>query len=274
LPPLATIPRRAVVRAAKLGLRAGYGDRPVPLDRILKLQAFARDPESMPYRRSRSVYSTGAALHDPFLAGRLAHVELGNWTVAAATMNYLEQAVRRARPSLVLEFGSGISTACFARYLGEGGGVLSLEQSEEQREATASLVDSLGLSDAAEVIHAPLVPHVLEGTATLSYAIPTDVYDRVGSSERVFVFVDGPGIGDRMGRFAALVLIRPYLAPGTPFYLDDALRSYGLDAMRAWGRLPGFVVDGVSFVGHGLGAGRIAAQMLSRPESAAGRRSA
>jgi hypothetical protein len=70
------------------------------------------------------------------------------------------------------------------------------------------------------------------------------------------------------------VLLRPHLAPGTPFYLDDALTSYGLDAMREWSELPDFVVDGVSFVGHGLGAGRAAVAVLSRPESAAGRRSA
>jgi predicted O-methyltransferase YrrM len=272
VPPLATIPRRALVRLGKLTLRARYRDRPVPLDHVLRLQAFARDPESMTYHRSSRVRSTGAALSDPFLASRLADVELGNWIVAAATMNYLEQAVYKTRPSLVVEFGSGVSTACFARYLkelGEAGAVVSVEESEEHCRRTASLLASLGLAERADVLHAPLVSQVVEGIATLSYAIPAEVCERLGRSEPAFVFVDGPATGGSMGRYGALALLRPHLLPGTLFYLDDALTSHGLAAMHAWSGLPGLLVEGVSFVGHGLGVGWIAGPELIPPASGA-----
>ena len=65
--------------------------------------------------RTASVVRPGTALANPYLSERLADRRFGDWTISAQAMNFLEREIRARAPTRVLEFGSGLSTACLAR---------------------------------------------------------------------------------------------------------------------------------------------------------------
>ena len=67
--------------------------------------------------RAASVVRQGTALANPYLSERLADRRFGDWTISVQAMNFLEREIRARPPTRVLEFGSGLSTACLARYL-------------------------------------------------------------------------------------------------------------------------------------------------------------
>src|SRR5437764_487381 len=78
---------------------------------------------------------------------RLHNVELGLWSMSSETLNFLESEIHRCRPDAVLEFGSGVSTACIARYMQDVHGaasriyVHSFDQNLESIDKTRQLTD-------------------------------------------------------------------------------------------------------------------------------------
>lgn len=96
--------------------------------------------------RRRHFIGAASTLRNPVLASQLGPLELGGWSPAPATIDFVERVIRDQRPDLVPEFGSGISTACLTQLMrelhGERGRVLVLaieEQDEHARETRARL---------------------------------------------------------------------------------------------------------------------------------------
>jgi hypothetical protein len=239
-----------------------YRDAPVPFDIVRRLRELGRRPEIMTL--PGEVVATGSSLQDAFLAHRLADTVLGSWTVAAQTLNLLERKIHESRPALVLEFGSGISTACLAHYMREVHGstnqtfVVTVEENAHSCEETSATVACLGLTKHVSIVHAPLERQTIEGRETVCYRLTSELRSLLAHSLPDFVFVDGPGpTGDPLSRFGTLPLCRPFLAHGSSFYLDDALRDRELEVGRLWSTIPGFSIKGVFFIGHGLLTGRI-----------------
>src|SRR5215212_670374 len=100
-----SLPRRALVRAAKGSLRLGARGKPVPLPTLLRLRRFGGRPNILTFRAA-SVARPGTALRNPYLSERLAERRLGDWTISAQAMNLLEEEIRARAPSRILEFGS------------------------------------------------------------------------------------------------------------------------------------------------------------------------
>ena len=56
----------------------------------------------------------GSRLTDPILAGHLSGVQLGTWSLGPRSIDVLAAMISTMRPTLVIEFGSGVSTLVLA----------------------------------------------------------------------------------------------------------------------------------------------------------------
>ena len=193
--------------------------------------------------RAASVVSQGKALANPYLSERLADRTFGDWTISAQAMNLLEQEIRASPPRSVLEFGSGLSTACLARYMAENApssrrlAVVSVEENADFRAEARALVAELGLDEFAAIHHAPLVRRNVAGRSINAYDLPADVLAELEAEPADLV---------------VLHTVLPLLPGGFRFYLDDALSDSALEYARLWAELPDVEVAGVAMVGHGV----------------------
>jgi predicted O-methyltransferase YrrM len=257
-----SLPRRILVRAAKETLRGSSRGKPVPLATLSRVRRLGGRTNILTFRTA-SVVRQGTALANPYLAEHLAERRFGDWTISAQAMNLIEQAIRVRPPRRVLEFGSGLSTACLARYMVESApeaprpAVISVEENADFCTEAGALVGKLGLADTARVHHAPLLRKDVAGRSVNVYDLPAEVLAELASEPPDLVFIDGPGkAGGRFSRWAVLHMVLPLLPNGFCFYLDDALSDSALDYGRLWDEIPGVEVAGVALVGHGVLVGR------------------
>lgn len=200
--------------------------------------------------------SGGEELSDPELAALLSDDELGLWAMAAVNLDWMLARVEELKPRTVIEFGAGASTLCLSvvlrRLHGAGGyRVLSVEQDADYAAGVAARVAAIGASEDTRVVHAPLVPMRIARTKTRCYDVPNAIrehLDWLGAAE--FAVVDGPSVKG-LSRYGTLASVRPWLAPGAHFLLDDGLRDRELRVARLWQR-DGFRVDGVLAIGKGV----------------------
>lgn len=209
--------------------------------------------------RAASVGRQGTALANPYLSERLRDRTFGDWTISAQAMNLMEREIRERPPRRVLEFGSGLSTACLARYMAEHApgsprpAVVSIEEDANFCAEARALVAGLGLDEAVSIHHAPLVPKQVAGRSVNAYDLPAEALAELESKPADLVFIDGPGkAGGRFSRWAVLHTVLPLLPGGFRFYLDDALSDSALECAQLWAELPGVTVMGVALVGHGV----------------------
>lgn len=157
-----------------------------------------------------------------------------DFTASPRTMQSLvTEVLSRPGPLSIVECGSGASTVWLAaacRRAGSGA-VLALEHNERYaREATQAL-QLCGLSDYAEVRHAPLVSLSLDGQ-NFSWYDPT-AYNDVRQID--LLFVDGPpGSTGPLARYPALPLLADALAPGALVVVDDIERSEEATVVQRW----------------------------------------
>jgi predicted O-methyltransferase YrrM len=233
----------------------------VPIGRIrfLRTISFGRDPL---FPLHKSLKETGKLLRNPILSRALAEDETGMWSMSAATLDFLESEIRHHNPRLLVEFGSGLSTICFAQYMqalhGGSGGVYvySIEQSAEVVASTLCRLQALRLEQHVRMFHAPLVLQTIEGVSARCYSLPRNFESAIADVHPDFVVIDGPAAQDG-ARFGTLPLIRRYLSSGARFYLDDALRDGEIDIAERWARLPYVQVNVVRLTEKGLLLGEV-----------------
>ena len=276
----AALPKRALVRGAKTALRRGSRGKPVPLPTLIRLRRFGGRTNMLTFRTA-SVVRDGTALTNPFLADGLGDRRFGDWTISAQAMNLLERDIRARTPRRVLEFGSGLSTACLARYMAENAldaprpSVISLEQDAGFCAETRKVVAELHLDELVAVHHAPLLQKDVAGRTVNVYDLPASVLSELEKQPPELVFIDGPGkAGGRLGRWAVLHVVIPLLPRGFRFFLDDALLDSALESAQLWDEIPGVRIAGVALVGHGVLVGEFVRRTAASrtPPPAAGRR--
>jgi Methyltransferase domain len=252
------IPTRALVRGAKTTLRLGSRGRPVSLSTLLRLRRFGGRTNILTFRAA-SVVRSGSTLANPFLAERLGNRRFGDWTISAQAMNLLEREIRARPPRRVLEFGSGLSTACLSRYMAENASgaprpcVVSVEEDGDFCTESRATLQELGLDGLASVHHAPLVKKEVASRTVNAYDLPAATLAELEAEPPGLVFIDGPGMaGGRFARWAVLYLVMPLLPEGFRFYLDDALSDSALECAQLWAEVPGVRIAGVSLAGHGV----------------------
>lgn len=255
--------RRFIV---KLGIRwicAIYHDKPVPVSTLLFLRKLARGSDVLSLE-FRAVRTDGRILHNPFLSSQLVNMEIGMWSLTVDTLNFLERQIQFLKPETVLEFGSGISTACLARYMQELHGntnrmyVFSIEQDAKFAQETEHLLQTLHLEKYCRVVYSPLCDQLIEGIRTTCYDLRGDFLNKVLEDNYPdFVVIDGPA-GGPGARFGTLPLVTPFLSSRAWFFLDDALRDGELKVAQLWDRfLPDVRIHGIVLTGKGLLVGQI-----------------
>jgi len=158
----------------------------------------------------------------------------GGWALDGAHLADLVELVRRERPLLILELGSGASTTWLAyeaqRY---GGRIVSIDHLEHYADVTRAALETHGLRAVADVRVAPLEDSAIEGHTTQWYAKAAFADLVPGTVD--LLLVDGPpaALGPA-ARFPALPFLRPLLAPGAIVLLDDTFRADELDTLERW----------------------------------------
>lgn len=155
-----------------------------------------------------------------------------HWSAAADFLTLLVEHLRRERPAVIVECGSGLSTLILAQVCAlEGRGrVWSLEHEPGCAAQTRDAIARYGLARVATVLHAPLRRYRLD-------AEEYDWYDLSGLPEQAIelLVVDGPpGRLAPLARYPALPLLRARLAPGCTIFLDDADRPDERAIVARW----------------------------------------
>ncbi len=155
------------------------------------------------------------------------------WAASPDFLSILVGRILAARPAVVVELGSGVSTliTCYALKKLGGGMVYSLDHSDEYAEATRRQLAAHGLEDYARVIHAPLVDTTVNGETR-------EWYDSAKLEEipRIdLVVVDGPpNRAGNMPRYPTLPLLSEKLNPGALILLDDGARESETSMVERW----------------------------------------
>lgn len=134
-------------------------------------------------------------------------------------------------PKVVLDVGSGTSTAVLALYAARyGARVISLEHNRNWCDRTREVLGRMGLREHVELVHAPLVKHG-----------GSEWYDArlgglLGDRKIDHVFIDGPPESTG-ARVVAMSRIQRHLRDGTTVWLHDGQRESERLAVEAWREL-------------------------------------
>jgi predicted O-methyltransferase YrrM len=172
------------------------------------------------------------ALHTRIGPSALPLPPLGHMCISLDFAERLTAMILERRPARMVEFGSGSSTVLAAaalRQLGAGK-LYSFDHEADYAAQTRAELARRGLSDWAEVQHAPLVPHpTLANTLTYSPELwqthaPYDL-----------AVVDGPPIWVNGAHRSVLMgLLTPHLNPGAELLFDDGARAEITQGLKTW----------------------------------------
>lgn len=188
------------------------------------------------------------------------------FSMEPAALAFQKTLIAEHKPRVIVEFGSGLSTAVLARAQrdarpGEDGlYYISVEQGEDYARDSLAMVKRAGL-DHVRFFVAEMVPVKAHGVETRCYNLPPDYLERTFDGAKAdFVVIDGPVSGGPGGvpdaRFPTIPLLRPVLADGALICLDDALRDMELRVAARWQDLPYIEILGVKIVGKGTAVAR------------------
>lgn len=185
------------------------------------------------------------------------------WHLRAEAMKLLAQIVAEVRPRLILELGSGSSTALLAREgTNRGGGtrIVSVEESRFFAERTKRLLRRHGLLDRVSLVVSPVVATRIGSWRGYCYEMSEAAVVPAMAGERVdLVLIDGPmSAWTRRGdcRYGTLPLIRRWLADRAIVIVDDAERHRERDIIARWTAERLFEPLRSYPVGDGLSVGR------------------
>ena len=155
------------------------------------------------------------------------------WAASPDFLLELARHARSARPTTVVECSSGTSTLVLARcmQLNGTGMVFSLEHDPEYALSTRAQLRRHGLEDWAQVLYAPLRPHLLNDEKWPWY----DISDLPAWLQIDLLVIDGPPQATRpLARYPAGPLLFKSLARGASVFLDDAARPDERTALQRW----------------------------------------
>ena len=155
------------------------------------------------------------------------------WAASPDFLLELARHARSARPATVVECSSGTSTLVLARcmQLNGAGMVFSLEHDPEYALSTRAQLRRHGLEDWAQVLYAPLRPHLLNDEKWPWY----DISGLPAWLKIDLLVIDGPPQATRpLARYPAGPLLFKSLARGASVFLDDAARPDERTALQRW----------------------------------------
>lgn len=161
---------------------------------------------------------------------------LRGWAASPDVLLVVARHMRRARPEVIVECGSGTSTVVLAQAARRNGRghVYSIDHDAAYAEESRALLADYGLGEWATIIHAPLC----------ETKIGNDIwewYDRDCLPDTPAIdllFVDGPPAGPRkpLSRYPAGPILFPRLSPRGVVFADDTNRPGETEVLRRWKR--------------------------------------
>ncbi len=170
----------------------------------------------------------------------------GRWQLAWDVAGLLAREVFLARPTAVVELGSGGSSLVIGEQLRRlgGGHLYTLDHEPAYASNTRRLVESLGLGAWVTVLDAPLVEQEVHGARYRWYDLPREVRDL---AEIDALVVDGPPQSiDHEGtpRYPALPVLIGRLSATAFVLVDDASRDAEKRMLQRWiAEEPGWALE-------------------------------
>ncbi|MCZ2261525.1 class I SAM-dependent methyltransferase [Isoptericola sp. QY 916] len=158
--------------------------------------------------------------------------DVGGWALDPTALVWLVDEIERRRPEHVVECGSGTSTFWIAMALRQNGRgrVTALDHLEGYAARTRSSLERHGLSEVAEVRHAPLVT-----TSTPRGEFPWYDVDPATLGAIDLLVVDGPPEATGpLARYPALPVLHGALLPDSHVLVDDVHRDDERKAIEHW----------------------------------------
>ncbi len=156
------------------------------------------------------------------------------WSAAPDFLERIVDYVLEAKPEVLVECGSGMTTVMLAcSCAGNGRGHLySLENGADYAANSRAAIARYGLEHQATVLHAPLVAQRAGGRDFQWYAL-----EGLRASAIDMLVIDGPpGFIQQHSRYPALPLLFDRLADGCMVFLDDAARPDERELVAMWQR--------------------------------------
>ena len=185
------------------------------------------------------------------------------WHLRADAMRVVAGIVAEARPRLILELGSGSSTALLARQcagLGGGARVVSVEERSLFAARTRKLLRRHDLLDRVSIVVSPVVGMRIGSWHGYCYEMAeTAIAAAMAGEQADLVLIDGPMSAWTMRgdcRYGTLPLIRRWLAEGAIAIVDDTDRRRERDIIARWTAERLFEPLRSYGVGGGLSVGR------------------
>jgi predicted O-methyltransferase YrrM len=221
---------------------------------IATLRGIVLTQEERTYQALRAGFSSAAnllsILPDIKIEGVLPAFPHHGFEITGELAAYLFHLVRRHRPKVVMELGSGSSTLILAGSLRATGGgrLITVEHDPKHRVRTERLLEQTELSSWVELIEAPLKEQAF-GAHKLQWY---DLGRRLDSLPHPIdlLFVDGPpGKVQPLSRYPALPVLLPYLAPDAHIVIDDGVRADEMHMVELWRELGApFEVETLDFL--------------------------
>lgn len=171
------------------------------------------------------IYST-LKLDAPLPASR-------SWAISPDMSRILLQQISKIQPECIVECGSGLSTILMAAALKKNGKgkLLALEHSLDEVQKNSSLLTEHHLEAFAEIVHAPLCSHDVNGETMLWY--DTSFLNKINVID--LLFIDGPPQRDSgCARYPTLHLLKRKISTQTTIILDDAGRQPEQSTVKRW----------------------------------------
>jgi predicted O-methyltransferase YrrM len=198
------------------------------------LQSRLERDQRVLYRQIEALFWLNQRL--PF---RLPLPPMRGYAISPDFANVILTLIEANRPKLILELGSGISTiiAGYALERIGAGRILSLDDGAEFAQTTRSRLDQHGVSAFAQVVHAPLVPLVLDGLPYQWYD-PAAVASATAPDASIdLLIVDGPpqyGNPHPLARYPALPVLWDRLSDQALILMDDTDRADEQQIAQRW----------------------------------------
>lgn len=158
---------------------------------------------------------------------------VGGWALSPTGLLALVDVVERYKVRRIVELGSGTSTLWLALALQAAGAgtVISIDHESRFAEATSALLDRHGLSEWAEVRHAPLVDtSTRQGIFSWYDVDPASIGPGID-----LLVVDGPpNTVGRLARYPALSVLASSLSRPALILADDTERADEREMLALW----------------------------------------
>jgi predicted O-methyltransferase YrrM len=242
--------------AAMMVATSVFRDKPVPLPLLRFGRSIAPIDNALTPRKGIPVLDP-RLIDDVGMRRAFEGEVFDEWSLNHEAINLLRRRFLQIRPDSVLEFGSGVSTVVFSHLLrqhfaDDAQRLISVEQSADFAGRTETLLARAGTRKSVQFEFPGVADYDFEGEMVSSYDLRDDVLGRIFSAiQPSLIFIDGP-FGTGPVRGPVLPRILPYLTRPATVILDDALRDNEMKILKAWSRLPGVSVKGISLIRKGL----------------------